>query len=154
MQILGPMTRNKTSERLVWPCNGNARLISESHNKKGLFSGSFAKDPGEHRHLVTVSRALRAQDVKPNEHTERYIPTRSPPSDAPADQMAETPVLQMRSISKSFGAGRVLTNVHLELRKGEIHALQSSIKNSVWCRNSTWTKISFWARSAFAPCFS
>jgi ABC-type sugar transport system ATPase subunit len=29
----------------------------------------------------------------------------------------------MRSISKSFGAVRVLTNVHLELRKGEIHAL-------------------------------
>jgi len=41
----------------------------------------------------------------------------------PADKMAETPVLQMRSISKSFGAVRVLTNVHLELRKGEIHAL-------------------------------
>jgi ABC-type transporter Mla maintaining outer membrane lipid asymmetry ATPase subunit MlaF len=36
---------------------------------------------------------------------------------------AETPVLQMRNISKSFGAVRVLTNVHLELRKGEIHAL-------------------------------
>ena len=32
-------------------------------------------------------------------------------------------MLQLRNISKSFGAVRVLTNVHLELRKGEIHAL-------------------------------
>jgi ribose transport system ATP-binding protein len=29
----------------------------------------------------------------------------------------------MRNISKSFSAVRVLTNVHLALRKGEIHAL-------------------------------
>ena len=41
----------------------------------------------------------------------------------PIQKSAETPVLQMRNISKSFGAVRVLTNVHLELRKGEIHAL-------------------------------
>ncbi|MFZ0709663.1 MAG: sugar ABC transporter ATP-binding protein [Terrimicrobiaceae bacterium] len=36
---------------------------------------------------------------------------------------AKPPVLQMRNISKSFGAVRVLTNVQLEVRKSEIHAL-------------------------------
>ena len=44
----------------------------------------------------------------------------------PAEQykkQSDTPALQMRNISKSFGTVRVLTNVHLELRKGEIHAL-------------------------------
>jgi ribose transport system ATP-binding protein len=44
----------------------------------------------------------------------------------PPDQSAEaaqTPALQMRRISKSFGPTRVLTDVDFEIHPGEIHAL-------------------------------
>ncbi|MBV8329655.1 MAG: sugar ABC transporter ATP-binding protein, partial [Verrucomicrobia bacterium] len=44
----------------------------------------------------------------------------------PPDQSAEasqTPALQMRRISKSFGPTRVLTDVDFEIHRGEIHAL-------------------------------
>src|SRR5690349_5174846 len=35
----------------------------------------------------------------------------------------ETPALQMRRVSKSFGPSKVLTEVDFELHRGEIHAL-------------------------------
>jgi ribose transport system ATP-binding protein len=37
--------------------------------------------------------------------------------------MTSTPILQMTGISKSFGATRALSDMHLSIRPGEIHAL-------------------------------
>jgi ribose transport system ATP-binding protein len=37
--------------------------------------------------------------------------------------MTSTPILQMTGISKSFGATRALSDMHLTIRPGEIHAL-------------------------------
>nr|WP_198982214.1 sugar ABC transporter ATP-binding protein [Herbaspirillum sp. ASV7] len=37
--------------------------------------------------------------------------------------MTSTPILQMSGISKSFGATRALSDMHLNIRPGEIHAL-------------------------------
>ncbi|WP_252717046.1 ATP-binding cassette domain-containing protein, partial [Herbaspirillum sp. B65] len=37
--------------------------------------------------------------------------------------MTSTPILQMTGISKSFGATRALSEMHLTIRSGEIHAL-------------------------------
>jgi len=47
----------------------------------------------------------------------------SPPTVAGATKATGSPLLEMRNISKSFGSVEALTDVHFDVRAGEIMAL-------------------------------